>query len=67
MLSNKYSEITLENARNVAPLLSDAAAEIEAERALTPAVLNAMHDAKLFRLTLPLRDNGLEVPLPAVA
>ena len=67
MLSNKYSEITLENARNVAPLLSDAAAEIEAERALTPAVLNAMHDAKLFRLTLPLRDNGLELPLPALA
>ena len=67
MLSNKYSEITLENARNVAPLLSDAAAEIEAERALTPAVLNAMHDAKLFRLTLPHRDNGLELPLPALA
>ena len=67
MLSNTYSETALENARNVAPLLSDAASEIEAERALTPAVLNAMHDAKLFRLTLPHRDNGLELPLPALA
>ena len=67
MLSNTYSETALANARNVAPLLSDAAAEIEAERALTPAVLNAMHDAKLFRLTLPHRDNGLELPLPALA
>ena len=67
MLSNTYSETALENARNVAPLLSDAAAEIEAERALTPAVLDAMHDAKLFRLTLPHRDNGLELPLPALA
>ena len=26
-----------------------------------------MHDAKLFRLTLPHRDNGLELPLPALA
>ena len=67
MLSNTYSETALENARNVAPLLSNAAAQIEAERALTPAVLNAMHDAKLFRLTLPHRDNGLELPLPALA
>ena len=67
MFSNTYSETALENARNVAPLLSEAAAEIEAERALTPAVLDAMHDAKLFRLTLPHRDNGLELPLPALA
>ena len=67
MLSNTYSETALENARNVAPLLSNAAAQIEAERALTPTVLDAMHDAKLFRLTLPHRDNGLELPLPALA
>ena len=67
MLSNSYSETALANARTVAPILNDASEEIEKERALTPAVLNAMHDAQLFRLTLPQRDNGFELPVPALA
>jgi alkylation response protein AidB-like acyl-CoA dehydrogenase len=57
----------LANARTVAPILNDASEEIEKERALTPAVLDAMHDAQLFRLTLPQRDNGFELPVPALA
>ena len=67
MLSNSYSETALANARTVAPILNDASAEIEKERSLTPAVLDAMHDAQLFRLTLPQRDNGFELPVPALA
>ena len=67
MLSNSYSETALANARTIAPILNDASEEIEKERALTPAVLNAMHDAQLFRLTLPQRDNGFELPVPALA
>ena len=67
MLSNSYSETALANARTVAPILNDASEEIEKERSLTPAVLDAMHDAQLFRLTLPQRDNGFELPVPALA
>ena len=67
MLSNSYSETALANARTVAPILNDASEEIEKERSLTPAVLDAMHDAQLFRLTLPKRDNGFELPVPALA
>ena len=67
MLSNSYSETALANARTVAPILNDASEDIEKERALTPAVLDAMHDAQLFRLTLPQRDNGFELPVPALA
>ena len=61
------SEAVLEKARAVAPVLRAAAAEIEAERALTPVVLTAMHDAELFRLTLPRRHNGAALPLPVLA
>ena len=60
-------EVALENARAVVPILRDAAAEIDATRSLTPAVLAAMHDGELFRLTLPRRHNGAELPLPALA
>ncbi|MBT4486827.1 MAG: acyl-CoA dehydrogenase, partial [Rhodospirillaceae bacterium] len=49
------------------PILRAAGAEIEAARALTPGVLTAMHDAELFRLTLPARNNGAELPVPQLA
>ncbi|MBT6427650.1 MAG: acyl-CoA dehydrogenase, partial [Rhodospirillaceae bacterium] len=61
------SEAALEKARAVAPILRAAGAEIEAARALTPGVLTAMHDAELFRLTLPARNNGAELPVPQLA
>ena len=60
-------EAVLNRARAVATVLADATGEIERQRALTPDVLAAMHEAELFRLTLPRRHNGAELPLPALA
>jgi len=48
-------------ARAVAPLIAAAAPRIEAGRALTPDVLDALHDAALFRTLLPATCNGGEV------
>ncbi len=58
------SENALDHARAVAPVLRAAADQIEAERALPPHTLAAMHDGELFRLTLPRRHGGAELPLP---
>ncbi|NQV59411.1 MAG: acyl-CoA dehydrogenase family protein [Alphaproteobacteria bacterium] len=58
------TENALDNARAVAVVLRGAADQIEAERALPPDVVAAMHDAQLFRLTLPRRHGGAELPLP---
>jgi alkylation response protein AidB-like acyl-CoA dehydrogenase len=60
-------ESALAKARAVAPLLRAASMEIDASRSLTPKVLAAMHDNELFRLTLPARDGGAELPLPQLA
>ncbi|MBT7665999.1 MAG: acyl-CoA dehydrogenase, partial [Rhodospirillaceae bacterium] len=57
----------LNNARAVAPLLRAAGDRIEADRSLGAEVLNAMHGASLFRLTLPRRHGGAELPLPQLA
>lgn len=57
----------LENARTVAPVLRDEAERIEAERALTPKALAAMHEGQLFRLSLPRCHGGAELPLPQMA
>ncbi len=61
------TEAVLQKAREIAPVLREATAQIEDERALIPHVLDAMHDAKLFRLTLPTRHDGAELPLPQLA
>ncbi|MDA1098678.1 MAG: acyl-CoA dehydrogenase family protein [Proteobacteria bacterium] len=58
------AENALDNAHAVAAVLRCAAAQIEAERALPPQVVAAMHDGELFRLTLPRRHGGAELPLP---
>jgi alkylation response protein AidB-like acyl-CoA dehydrogenase len=47
-------------ARALIPLLETAAPRIEAERALTADVLDAVHDAGLFRMLLPRSCGGLE-------
>ncbi len=60
-------ETALAKARAVAPILRAEAANIEAARSLTPTVLAAMHDNELFRLTLPARHGGAELPLPQLA
>ena len=51
----------VERARALAPLIEDAADEIEATRRLTPAVLDALHGAGFFRLLLPRGLGGAEV------
>ena len=51
-------------ARALAPLIAAAASDIEAGRALTPEVLDALHGAGLFRTLLP-RDFGGEEVRPA--
>ena len=40
-------------ARALAPMIAAAAARIEAEAAIPAEIINAMHDARLFRLLIP--------------
>jgi alkylation response protein AidB-like acyl-CoA dehydrogenase len=51
----------LARARALQPLLAEAAPRIEQERALPPDVLAALHQAGMFRLTLPRELDGAEV------
>jgi alkylation response protein AidB-like acyl-CoA dehydrogenase len=51
-------------ARALAPLLTAAAPEIERKRELTADVLDALHQAGLFRMLLPRSLGGHEVPAP---
>ena len=54
-------DLPAERARAVAPVLAANAARIEADRALTLDVLDALHGARLFRCLLPRRFGGEEV------
>ena len=49
------------------PLLRERAAAIEAGRELTADVLDALHERELFRLSLPARVGGYELPVPLLA
>ena len=51
----------LARARALRPVLNDAAPRIEAARELPADVLQAMHQAQLFRLTLPRELSGAEI------
>jgi indole-3-acetate monooxygenase len=51
-------------ARTLAPLLTAAAPAIECQRELTPEVVEALHQAGLFRMLLPRSLGGHEVPAP---
>jgi alkylation response protein AidB-like acyl-CoA dehydrogenase len=53
----------LERARSVTGLLKAAAPRIEAARELPPDVLEALHEARLFRLLLPRSLGGDEIDL----
>jgi alkylation response protein AidB-like acyl-CoA dehydrogenase len=48
-------------ARALAPLIAAEAARTEQTREISPAVLAALHEARLFRLLLPRSCDGLEV------
>ncbi|MBO4224799.1 acyl-CoA dehydrogenase family protein [Bradyrhizobium neotropicale] len=47
-------------AKAVQPLVAAAASEIEQTRRLPPALLDQLHDARLFRLLLPRSSQGIE-------
>ncbi len=50
----------ISRAEAVLPAVLAASSEIEEKRRLPPALLDALHDAKLFRLLLPRSSNGVE-------
>ena len=57
----------VERARRVVPVIVAHADQIEAERGLPPAVLDALHGAGLFRTLLPRAARGEEVDLATFA
>ena len=57
----------MDRARSMRPILLERAAAIEAERALVPEVLDALHERELFRLSLPAHIGGHELPVPLLA
>ena len=48
-------------ARQLAPLIEAHASETEAARSIAPAVLSALHEARLFRMLLPRSCDGFEL------
>jgi alkylation response protein AidB-like acyl-CoA dehydrogenase len=48
-------------AEALAPRIAAAAAQMERERRLLPEILDALHEAGLFRLLLPRSQNGAEI------
>lgn len=57
----------LARARAVAPVVAEAAPRIEAARELTPDVLAALHDQRMFRMLLPPALGGDAAPPMALA
>ncbi|MCY3671994.1 MAG: acyl-CoA dehydrogenase family protein [Alphaproteobacteria bacterium] len=54
----------LDAARGLGPEIEAAAPEIDRTRRLTPGLLDALHEHKLFRMLLPKPYGGLETPPP---
>ncbi len=63
----KSAHESVERARALVPQLAEASERIETQRELPVDVLQAMHDAELFRLSLPRFLGGSELPLTALA
>lgn len=51
----------IERARKLKPLLEAAAPRMEALKTMTPEVLDALHDARMFRMMLPRSVGGAEL------
>jgi alkylation response protein AidB-like acyl-CoA dehydrogenase len=60
---NSPSQDWIARALALTPLLDKAAPRIEAGKALPPDVVDALHEAKLFRMLLPRSLGGAELPL----
>lgn len=52
------------NARALAPTIAAAAERIEAERGLPAELVDALHEARLYRMLVPRSLGGEEAPLP---
>ena len=61
------AHVCVERARALLPMLAAASERIETERELPEDLLEAMHEAELFRLTLPRCLGGAELPLDVLA
>ena len=60
----RAAEPTVADVERIAPAIRAAADEAERTRRLPPALLDALHGAGLFRMLLPKRFGGAEMPLP---
>lgn len=60
VISTPMAEDPITRARALAPLIEAAAPSIEADRALPPDLLDALHSARLFRTLLPRQIGGDE-------
>ncbi len=58
------AEPNAQDIARLAPVIARTADEAERTRRLPPALLDALHEARLFRLLLPRRFGGWELPLP---
>jgi len=58
--SSMPSSDCVAGARAIAPLIAEHAAEIEQTQAFPPAVLDALHEARLFRMLIPKSCDGWE-------
>lgn len=56
----------VESARRLGPLITEHAAESERTSQLAPAVVEALHDARLFRALLPPAQGGFGLTIPQV-
>ncbi len=57
--------LALDAARALRPMIEASADQIEADRQVTPQVMAALHEAKLFRMLLPRTYGGLELDIPS--
>src|SRR5882724_5558681 len=53
-------QAVIARAEAIRPEVAAVSSEIEATRRLPPALLDRLHEAKLFRLLLPRSSNGIE-------
>ena len=60
----RTAEPVVADVERIAPAIRAAADEAERARRLPPTLLDALHEAGLFRMLLPRRFGGAEMPLP---